>query len=256
MNARDLIELTAIKRKIKIISEIKDYESIKDELERSKEISNIINTFIEDYIDLQVERENEKENSLLNNTNILSLEIDQKINSFLPIIIEELRKEYKQLKSTKAKNIYELSDAYKLAFASNATRTISTKLGLLLESIASISPYSINPESEFDIKIKGIDLISRNRNTNKIEYQQLKTQKNTLTGSQSERVAKELTIHETPIVCAAFDLSSWTFNHKTILRVAGKDFWDRINIPYDLIIIKVQKLIQELEKEYINIVSE
>jgi hypothetical protein len=257
VNIEDLIKLQANEKKQYIVSKIVNFATITDELEKSKEISNIINSFISEYIDINITVDNALgDKSILANRSELETLIDAKVNAFLPIVTAELKKEYLKLKLTKAKNIYELSSAYKLAFASNATRTISTKLGLLLESIASISPYAVNPECEFAIKVKGVDLIAKNRHTGQIEYQQLKTQKNTLTGSQTGRVVKELSIHNVPVVCAVFDLSSWTFNHSSISRVAGNDFWDRIGIPSDLVIEKIKKLILTLEEEYLKIVEE
>ena len=142
-----------------------------------------------------------------------------------------------------------------MAFASNATRNISTKLGLLLEAIGGQSPYSVNTESEFGFKIKGVDLISKNKFTGVIEYQQLKTQKNTLTGSQKGRIVQELSIHDKPLVCASFDLNSWTFSHKTIERIAGNDFWSRIGLPFDTILKHTKKTMMTLEAEYIDLVS-
>ena len=133
---------------------------------------------------------------------------------------------------------------------------LSTTMGLLWERLASISPYAINPEIEFNLKIKGIDLISLNVDTNEIEYQQLKTQHNTLTGSQKGRSVQELIIHDNPVFCACLaNNSSWTFSHPDIPRVSGEDFWHRIGISYDVFLKSVQELVLELENEYIEILE-
>jgi len=257
MTAKEIIDLSVEDRRSKIIAQVKGYESIEDELEKAILISDVINTFIEEYIALQVERDDALgEKSILKNSSSLKAAIDAQFTKFLPIAIEALREEYQKLKSTDPKNVYELSGAYKLAFASNATRTLSTTMGLFLESVASISPYAINPESEFGIKVKGIDLIAKNCNTDLIEYQQMKTQRNTLTGSQKERVVKELSLHENPVVCASFPLNSWTFKHGDIARVAGADFWSRIGMPYDTVQEEVGKLIRKIEGEYIKILED
>ena len=46
-----------------------------------------------------------------------------------------------------------------LVTSNSVTRSLSTKMGILWEEIADISPYVIIPEFEFGIKIKGIDII-------------------------------------------------------------------------------------------------
>ncbi|MCL6272223.1 hypothetical protein M3P05_20075, partial [Sansalvadorimonas sp. 2012CJ34-2] len=86
-----------------------------------------------------------------------------------------------------------------------------------------------------------------------IEYQQLKTQQNTLTGSQKTRSVQELSIHDNPVFCACFPNNKWTFNHSSIPRVSGEEFWSRIGIPYDLVLEKVNALIIELEQEYVSL---
>ena len=97
-------------------------------------------------------------------------------------------------------------------------------------------------------------MIALNKNTNIIEFQQLKTQHNTLTGSQKRRSVEELQIHDNPVFCACFaNNSSWTFNHPDIPRVSGTDFWSRIGIPYDLFLNHARNLVLELEKEYVDL---
>ena len=120
------------------------------------------------------------------------------------------------------KNIYEMSGAVKLSFANKATRSTSTSMGSLWERIAALSLYAINPESEFGVRLPGIDLISKNIQTNIIEYKQLKSQKDTLTGSQKKRSVLELEINDNPVFCAVLhNKSSWNFKHKDIQRVSS-----------------------------------
>ena len=230
-----------------------------DELSKAKEISNVINTFVDDYFALVIAQDSKRsEGSILVQKNLLA-KYEEIIKQFKPIAIAELKKSQpdagKLVKS--GKNVYELSGAVKLSFANKATRNLSTTMGLLWERLAEVSPYAINPESEFGVKVKGIDLISKNFESNVIEYQQLKTQHNTLTGSQKQRSVEELMLHENPVFCASFSTnSSWTFNHPDIPRVSGDDFWKRIGISYESCILPVvKKLINELEDEYVNILA-
>ncbi len=88
-----------------------------------------------------------------------------------------------------------------------------------------------------------------------IKYTQIKTKKDTLTGSQKDRSIDELKIHPYSIFAAALDMgSSWTISAKsvqdyTIQLMAGHSFWSSINLDYDLILTKVAKTIKELDKE-------
>jgi hypothetical protein len=52
-------------------------------------------------------------------------------------------------------------------------------MGSLWEKISNISPYIINPEFEFGIKITGIDILLFSEET--VNFAQLKTLKGTLT---------------------------------------------------------------------------
>lgn len=78
-------------------------------------------------------------------------------------------------------------------------------MGKLWEEISSISPYVIIPELEFGEKLTGVDIVILSEET--VYFAQLKTQKNTLTGSQAPRAKKELGIHDNSLFCAAFNLS-------------------------------------------------
>jgi hypothetical protein len=228
-------------------------------MEKSKILSEVINGFAQQYFDLMITRDiQHPKGSVLVRKN-LSAEIDQSISKFLPLAVGKLKTSMPKKEDLKesAKNIYELSGAVKLSFANRATRTLSTTMGLLWESLANISPYAINPESEFSLKIKGIDFISMNVDTKTIEYQQVKTQHNTLTGSQKSRSVAELSIHKNPVFCACFATnSSWTFSHPKIPRVSGAEFWGRIGIDYSLLLEKVEYLILALEKEYVDLLDE
>jgi hypothetical protein len=231
----------------------------KDEIDRSVAHANVLNTFISQYIQIKIQNDlNNHKSSIFNENNITS-SIKDVIDAFKPDVIKAIEDSFpsdEELISSK-KNLFELSGAKKLAVSNRVTRNIVTKWGLLWERIASISPYAISPEKEFDIKLAGIDLIIHNFHSEKLEYLQLKTAKNTLTGSQVPRSKKELEVHENPIFCACFDTrSSWTFKHETIPRIVGEEFWSRIRIPYEEVLSLTKNLILELEENYARILDQ
>ena len=256
ITAKDVFLSSPKKRKEMILGEVTGFNNLDSEIDKTREIARVINTFLEDYFILKIQQDEDLYNgSVLLNEN-LSSAFDLEINRFKPIAINELKGTVptKDAILLSSKNVYEMAGATKLAFANKVTRTLSTTMGLLWERLASISPYAINPESEFNLKIQGIDLICMNHTTGVIEYQQLKTQHNTLTGSQKPRSVEELLIHDNPIFCACFaNNSSWTFNHPDIPRVSGGDFWSRIGIPYELFLSKARSLVLELENEYVKL---
>ncbi len=226
-----------------------------NELIISKKLSSTINTFIYDYFGIhEAEDKARNSGSILDIKNLL-LAIDAEVESFKPLAIQKLKESSRSYEEIEKRpvNVYELAGASKLAAANRATRNLSTTLGLLWERVANISPYSINPEIEFNIKIKGIDLISSNVFNKKIEYQQLKTQKNTLTGSQKSRSIQELMLYENPVFCACFELGAWTFNSPVIPRISGKAFWSRIGIDYPTFESRAKNLMMDLEQEFLKL---
>ena len=212
-------------------------------ISRARDISHIINSFIKEYINLKI-----KSDSGLGSGSFLEPQTMYSV----------LSKEMDHWRDTKGKesifssdtkqNPYKLAGAFRLANANRVTRSLSTKMGGLWEHLAQLSPYAINPEIEFGgLKIQGVDLVVLNYNTGKLEHIQLKTKRDTLTGSQAPRSKTELGIHENPVFCAAFDLGPWNFNSPEIPRAAGAEFWLRIGIDYDLFERLTIKMIKELE---------
>jgi len=249
----DLInKIRTTKSKVNVGEKNKNYY----ELLLAARTSAVINTFIDDYIDLKIT--SDKANGSVLKEPKLGLEINRIINIYkvdaLENLVSVLKTKEESIKSSK--NLYEMFGATNLACASNATREISTTMGLLWEKIANISPYAVNPELEFGIKVKGIDLISKNIHTNEVEYQQLKTQKNTLTGSQKSRSIEELTLHQNSRFCACFlTTASWTFNSDEVDKVVGDEFWSIIGISYGVLLAKVEVLFQDLETEYVQLIA-
>jgi hypothetical protein len=150
-------------------------------------------------------------------------------------------------------NLFELCGAKFLVTSNSVTRSLSTKMGILWEQIADISPYVIVPEFEFEIKIKAIDIIILAEET--VQFAQLKTLKGTLTGSQNNRAKKELSIHDNPLFVSAFDLGDWTFNNPKINRIAGKNFWNNIYINYEIFEAHVRTLLQRIDKAFAELAT-
>lgn len=143
-------------------------------------------------------------------------------------------------------NIYQLAGAVNLSAANAVTRTLSTKLGLFWERIADLAPNVVSPELDFNIKIPEVDVIVLYNN--RLYYTQLKTQKNTLTGSQGNRTVAELSKFQNSWFVACIDTDvSWTAP-KSLNRLLANEFWDKIGIDYDNdILLNLKRLIKEAE---------
>jgi len=147
-----------------------------------------------------------------------------------------------------ATNLFELVGATKLIRANQLSRVVSTQLGAAWEEIATLSSFAVSPELELGIKITGIDLIFVE--DGKLRHTQIKTQKNTLTGSQKDRSVSELLMHPHPLFAAAFDVANWTFppfKSCGVQRVAGEAFWSKLNIDYRQVIAAAQRCVLSLE---------
>ena len=223
------------------------------ELDNARVLSGIINTVISDYINLKIVEDNSRTGgSILNPVN-MEVELTRMMTEFAvetESSIDVLFSEMDSFLGADGRNIYELSGTRGLALSNKITRHISTKMGLLWERLASLSPYAINPEEEFgNLKIKGIDLIGLNSTTGTLEYMQLKTLKATLTGSQTGRSVTELNLHNDPVFCAALDAPrNWTFpNIPSIPRVSGAGFWSRIGMDYQQVLRLAIELVERLD---------
>jgi hypothetical protein len=94
------------------------------------------------------------------------------------------------------RNLYELCGAAVFVESNSISRQLSRPMGDLWEAIANISPYAISPEKDFGIKITGVDLVLLPQGKGDLVFVQIKTQRNTLTGSQSPRSRSELELHQ------------------------------------------------------------
>ena len=134
-----------------------------------------------------------------------------------------------------------------MAIAQKHNRSITERMGHMFEKYAAVSPFVFSPEDHYGIKAAGVDLIVLQNND--IIYCQMKTNKNTLTGSQDGRSKEELLLYNKAWFISAINSSvSWTFKaHDKIERKAGKEFWPLISIPYELVMESVKTLILEIE---------
>ena len=177
-------------------------------------------------------------------------EINRVFKEFKREIIPELI-EVRNHSISAGRNVYQLAGATGLSVGNDVTRTFSTKLGLFWERIADLAPNVVSPELDFGIKIPEVDVIVL-YNTN-LYYTQLKTQKNTLTGSQCNRTVEELSKFPHSWFVACIDTNaSWTAP-KSLNRLLAREFWDKIGIDYNKDIREnLDKLIKEIEDKVMN----
>ena len=170
-------------------------------------------------------------------------------------ILEHEERDFHQRHQTgrlRNQNLFEVANTVNLFLSNKYTRVISENLGHKLEDIATLSPKIINPETHFNFKIKGVDVIIYENF--RFYFTQLKTKKDTLTGSQKPRSEMELGIHTNSRFVACLSLGSWTFNTDipNIERLEGSQFWDKINIDYNSLIDNLSDSLQKIEAELFN----
>lgn len=176
--------------------------------------------------------------------------ISSLFDKFTESIIPELKKK-STTATQKKENVYQISGATKLSIANTITRTYSTELGLLWEKIANLSPNVISPELDFHFKIPEVDIIVSYEDH--LYYTQLKTQKNTLTGSQNPRTVAELSRYPYSWFVACINTeANWTYKQKSN-RLVGDEFWSKININYEQDILpNLKKSILKVEKAFMK----
>lgn len=174
-------------------------------------------------------------------------EIPEAFDGFTKAILPELRA-LKDGICRKGQNVYQISDAANLSAANAITRTYNTKLGLFWERIADLAPNVVSPEIDLGYKIPEVDVIVRNQDDGQLYYTQLKTQKNTLTGSQSGRTVQELGRYRYHWFVACIDTNCASTMPRALNRLVGKQFWAKIGIDYEReILSNLKKSIQEVE---------
>ena len=215
---------------------------IDQDLKSSYQYKEVINKFIIQYFSKKNENNKNKKNDY---TECIKKKIikfkENYINNILPIKI-----------NFNATNLYEMSAAKTFSKTNTITRSLSTVMGHLWEDLATCSNEALSTEKEFNLKIKGVDLIIIE--DNKPFYCQIKTLEGTLTGSQSNRSNIELGIHQNAYFVSAFKTGTgWTFNSNTIKRLVGSEFWEKIEIDYDTLLGEVKKMIYDVEQEFLKL---
>lgn len=200
-----------------------------------------------------------QENTEMDISDDIEQEIDNILDDFRCKILAKILKEkadFKNISLTKKKgfkNIFEFAQCENLYLSNKYVNLISESLGHTLEEIASISPQVFMPEKTLNLKIKGVDLVIFNQGI--LKYTQLKTKKDTLTGSQSDRSINELKIHPNAVFAAALDMgNSWTISktkaeENNIELLAGEAFWSILNLDYETILHKLKMTVRKIEKE-------
>ena len=233
-----------VKTKKKIINRLSKNillpKSLDEDLRKSFQTKEIINRFILQYMEHL--KSSQSKDKIYN-------DIKNQFKDFEKNYIEKtLPKKLKEIPT----NLYEISNAKIFSSTNLVTRSLSTTMGHLWERIASCSDVALSTEDEFDIKIKGVDIIFIKNS--KPFYAQMKTLEGTLTGSQAKRSEAELSIHNNSIFVAAFDTGTgWTFNSNKIPRIKGKEFWDQINIDYDFLLENVKKMLKNIENSFVEL---
>ncbi|MGI0489298.1 hypothetical protein ACN4EK_28120 [Pantanalinema rosaneae CENA516] len=155
--------------------------------------------------------------------------------------------------SANPRNLYELCGAAVFVESNSISRQLSRPMGDLWETIANISPYAISPEKDFGIKITGIDAVILRQGQGLPVFVQIKTQRNTLTGSQAPRSRSELELHQHRLFAAAFCTGgSWTFSSPSIPRACGAEFWSMIGLDYELLKLHVKRMILNIQTAYVE----
>lgn len=154
----------------------------------------------------------------------------------------------KEIPDESAKNIYQLIGADRLFIANEISRKVSTHLGFAWEKIAALSHLALSPDFELGEKIQGVDVVVLYQET--LIYTQLKSQRNTLTGSQKGRSIEELRRFPHAWFAVAFPVGSWTFPRiDDIPRFAGPDFWSKLNINYKTLLSVAKERLLEFENK-------
>ena len=174
--------------------------------------------------------------------------IEEIFENFYKKFIKEI---FAKLKAPK-ENLFYKSGALFLSNSNAVTRSLSTEMGRVWEDVACVSEKVISPEKVFgNYKVKGVDIIIKEND--ELIFAQLKTAKDTLTGSQEPRAKQELGAFKKSMFVAAHDIGNWHFkDYPDIKRMAGEEFWDFINLDYAEIINNCESLFKKIEPEVLE----
>lgn len=237
------------KVKVKILEKATNIEcpfNVTDELKRAYSNSRVIDEFL-----LKQYFPNQKPPSKTQKLKELKQILKTYENDVLKRLLET-RDNFKEIRKTtkpNKQNLFLVAGTKNLFLSNKYTRTITTTLGNRLELILEIDKSKcFDTETNFNLKIPGIDKFILD-NDGKIRHVQVKTKKDTLTGSQVKRSVIELGIHPNPIFAALFDFGGWHFpKHEKITRITGNEFWSMVSLDYETVLDEVCKSLRKIEK--------
>jgi hypothetical protein len=230
---------------------------INSELHNSYQIATVLTPALPDFIKHQIQ-EDISQGSVLESDRqslVIATECEQFADRFIAVMPTLVRSPTQM--ETNPRNLYEMCGAAVFVESNSISRNLSTKMGELWERIVNISPYAVSPERDFGLKITGSDSIILAGGNGEPIFVQIKTQRNTLTGSQAPRSRRELELHQHRLFAAAFCTGgSWTFSSTNIPRVCGAEFWTMVGLDYELLKFHVKQTILKIQSAYIELQQE
>jgi hypothetical protein len=225
VQASHLILLSIVAR-AQLLSEyanlVKAPPEINSELQRAYQISRVLTPALFDFIQHQIHADVTQNSVLAMERQSIAIaeHCEQFANRFIASMPSLVRSPMEMEKNPR--NLYEMCGAAIFVESNSISRSLSTAMGDLWESIANISPYAVSPERDFGLKITGVDSIILENGKGSPIFVQIKTQRNTLTGSQASRSKRELELYQHRLFAAAFCTGgNWTFSSPSIPRVYG-----------------------------------
>ncbi|NJP10930.1 MAG: hypothetical protein HC866_16830 [Leptolyngbyaceae cyanobacterium RU_5_1] len=226
---------------------------LNSDLHRAYQIAAVLTPALPNFIQYQIQVdishgsifEGDRQSTAISN------ECEQFANRFIDTIPSLVRSPAEM--EVNPRNLYELCGAAVFVESNSISRQLSRPMGDLWETIANISPYAISPEKDFGIKITGIDSVLLRQGKGAPVFVQIKTQRNTLTGSQAPRSRSELEFHQNRLFAAAFCTGgNWTFSSTSIRRACGAEFWSMVGLDYELLKFHVKQMILKIQAAYID----
>lgn len=256
IQADQLIPLS-ISARLKLIEEAASLVNVpvelNSDLHRAYQISSVLTPALPEFIQHQIQMDISQGSILEQDrqSTAIANECEQFANRFIATIPALVRSPAEMEASPR--NLYELCGAAVFVESNSISRQLSRPMGDLWETIANISPYAISPEKDFGIKITGIDSILLSQGRGAPVFVQIKTQRNTLTGSQAPRSRSELELHQNRLFAAAFCTGgNWTFSSTSIPRACGAEFWSMVGLDYELLKFHVKQMILKIQAAYID----
>ncbi len=224
------------------------------DLHRAYQISTVLEPALSGFIQEQIQADTSRGSIFLGDRQFAA--IAHACEQFANLFIETIPSSVRSLEEMESepRNLYELCGAVVFAESNSISRQLSGSMGNLWETIANISPYAINPEDDLGIKITGIDSIILDRGQGLPIFVQIKTQRNTLTGSQLPRSRSELELHQKRLFAAAFCTGgSWTFSSPNVPRACGSKFWSMLGIDYEILKSCVKEMVLKIQSAYVQL---